>query len=248
VSERERSQRERGATRADRPALAPAGLSEERARFEGFPERALIFYEGLEADNSKPYWTDHKDVYEECVRAPMLALLAELEPEFGTGKLFRPYRDVRFSKDKTPYKTNAAVIVGDGPGAGRYLSLGADGLFVGGGYHHTAPDQVERLRRAVTDDVQGAALERLLAAGRKAGFEVHGERLTRLPKGVPADHPRADLLRHKTLTLHRQWEPEPWLHTREALTRIRRAWRALAPLTDWLDTNVGPSDRPRERR
>ena len=93
-------------------------MSEERAlseregsrrkRFDGFPERALIFYEGLEADNSKPYWTDHKAVYEECVQAPMLALLAELEPEFGAAKFFRPYRDVRFAKDKTPYKTNAA--------------------------------------------------------------------------------------------------------------------------------------------
>jgi uncharacterized protein (TIGR02453 family) len=220
----------------------------ERARFGGFPERALIFYEGLAADNSKPYWTDHKAVYEECVRAPMLALLAELEPEFGPGKLFRPYRDVRFSKDKTPYKTNAAVTVGDGRGAGHYLSLSADGLFVGGGYYHTEPDQVARLRRAVADDVQGPALERVLAGSRKAGFEPHGERLTRLPTGYSADHPRADLLRYKSLTLHRQWEPEPWLHTREALTRIRKAWRALRPLQDWLDTNVGASDRPRERR
>ena len=151
------------------------------------------------------------------MRAPMLALLAELEAEFGEGKLFRPYRDVRFSKDKTPYKTNAAITVGDGHGAGRYLSLGADGLFVGGGYYHTASDQVERLRRAVADDVQGPALERVLAAAGKAGFAPHGERLSRLPKGYPADHPRADLLRHKSLTLHRQWEPEPWLHTRAAL-------------------------------
>ena len=77
--------------------------------FGGFPERALIFFEGLEADNSKPYWTDNKDVYEQNVRGPMLALLAELEAEFGAGKMFRPYRDVRFAKDKTPYKTNAAA-------------------------------------------------------------------------------------------------------------------------------------------
>ena len=87
--------------------------------FQGFPERALIFYEGLEADNSKPYWTDHRDVYERDVRAPMLALLAEVEEEFGTGKLFRPYRDVRFAKDKTPYKVNAAASV-----EGLYVSLG----------------------------------------------------------------------------------------------------------------------------
>jgi uncharacterized protein (TIGR02453 family) len=217
-------------------------------RFEGFPERALIFYEGLQADNSKTYWTDHKAVYEECVRGPMLALLAELEPEFGAGRFFRPYRDVRFSKDKTPYKTNAAATVGDGHGAGLYLSLSADGLFVGGGYYHTAPDQVERLRRAVADDMRGAELERLLARARKAGFEVHGDRMVRTPRGYPADHPRAELLKHRTLTAHRHWEPEPWLHEREALSRIRKAWRALDPLTGWLGSNVGASDQPRERR
>jgi uncharacterized protein (DUF2461 family) len=77
----------------------------------GFPEEALVFYEGLEADNTKAYWTDHKAVYERAVREPLDALLAELAPEFGTAKVFRPYRDVRFSKDKTPYKTAAAAVV-----------------------------------------------------------------------------------------------------------------------------------------
>jgi len=218
------------------------------ARFDGFPERALIFYEGLEADNSKPYWTDHKAVYEECVKAPMLALLAELEPEFGPAKFFRPYRDVRFARDRTPYKTNAAASVGDGAGAGLYLSLSADGLFLGGGYYHTAPDQVERLRRAVADDVRGAELERVLARVRKAGFEVHGDRMVRAPRGYPADHPRIELLKHRTLTAYRQWPPEPWLHGRDALARIRKAWRSLAPLTTWLSANVGPSDQPADRR
>jgi uncharacterized protein (TIGR02453 family) len=208
--------------------------------FQGFPERALIFYEGLEADNSKPYWTDHREVYERDVRAPMLALLAELEEEFGPGKLFRPYRDVRFAKDKTPYKTNAGASV-----EGLYVGLSADGLFVAGGYYRTAPDQVERLRRAVADDVQGAALERAMAAVRAAGHEVGGERLTRAPRGWPADHPRIELLRHKTVVASRGWEPEPWLHTRAVLDRVRASWRAYAPLTAWLDANVGPSDQPR---
>jgi uncharacterized protein (TIGR02453 family) len=207
--------------------------------FGGFPERALIFFEGLEADNSKPYWTDNKDVYERDVRAPMLALLTELEAEFGTGKVFRPYRDVRFSKDKTPYKTNAAASV-----EGYYLSLSADGLFLGGGIYHPAPDQLERLRRAVADDVQGAALERVVATLRQAGFEISGDRMTRAPRGYPADHPRVELLKHRSLVAHRHWEPEPWLHTRRALTRIRDCWRGLAPLNDWLRSNVGASDRP----
>lgn len=212
-------------------------------KFAGFPERALIFYEGLEADNSKPYWTDHKPVYEECVRAPMLALLEELGPEFGEGKIFRPYRDVRFSKDKTLYKTNAAATAGD-----HYVSLSAEGLFVGGGYYHCAPDQVARLRRAIADDVQGAALEKVLATLRRSGFEIGGERVTRAPSGFSADHPRIELLKHKALVASKSWEPEEWLHSREAFTRIRRALRSVVPLAEWLSANVGPSDRPRERR
>ncbi len=107
--------------------------------FEGFPEEALVFYEGLEADNTKAYWTDHKHVYDRAVRAPLDALLADLAPEFCPAQVFRPYRDVRFSKDRTPYKTHAAAVVEtDGS---LYVQLGAEGLYVGGGYWHTASDQ-----------------------------------------------------------------------------------------------------------
>jgi uncharacterized protein (TIGR02453 family) len=208
--------------------------------FRGFPEGALIFFEGLEADNSKPYWTDHKDVYERDVRAPVLALLAELEDEFGAGKIFRPYRDVRFSKDKTPYKTNVAAWVD-----GFYLSVSADGLFLGGGLYRPAPDQLDRLRRAVADDVQGSSLERVVGALTAAGFEVGGDTMTRAPRGYPADHPRLSLLKHRSLVASRHWEPAPWLHTRAAFTRIRDSWRAIVPLNEWLGTNVGASDQPR---
>src|SRR3981081_383623 len=80
--------------------------------FRGWPVEAIEFYEGLEADNSKAYWQDHKSVYEQCVQRPMKELLAELAPEFGEGKIFRPYRDVRFSADKSPYKTAIAATLG----------------------------------------------------------------------------------------------------------------------------------------
>jgi uncharacterized protein (DUF2461 family) len=82
--------------------------------FRGWSTVALDFYEGLEADNSKAYWTEHKPVYESEVRAPMEALLEELAPEFGEAKLFRPYRDVRFSADKSPYKTSIAASFAGG--------------------------------------------------------------------------------------------------------------------------------------
>ena len=98
--------------------------------FEGFPDEGLVFYEGLEADNSKTYWTRHKAAYDEHVKAPLLAMLEELAPEFGTAKVFRPYRDVRFSHDKTPYKTHqGACLVRAGvgrraAGGGRLLADG----------------------------------------------------------------------------------------------------------------------------
>src|SRR4051812_30135425 len=97
--------------------------------FAGFGDEALLFYEGLEADNSRTYWTDQAERYERAVRTPMLALIAALEPEFGPMKFFRPQRDLRFSADKSPYKTHAgAVTRGEDGAAARYVQLSADGL------------------------------------------------------------------------------------------------------------------------
>lgn len=209
--------------------------------FDGFPERALEFYEGLLADNSKPYWTDHKTVYDTAVRTPMQALLDDLGPEFGEAKLFRPYRDVRFSKDKTPYKTAAAAAIGDDVQGGLYLQLSADGLMVAGGAHGMATDQARRLRAAIADDRPGRALVALLDDLRGAGFSVEGERLKRLPAEFGPDHPRADLLTLKTLFAVQQHEPAEWLHTPQARDVVAQAWRELAPLNDWLRQHVGPS-------
>ena len=210
----------------------------------GFPEEALVFYEGLEADNTKAYWTDHKAVYERAVREPLDALLAELAPEFGTAKVFRPYRDVRFSKDKSPYKTAAAAVLeGDGS---LYLQLGADGLYVGGGYWHTETDQVQRLRAAVDDDRSGRALQAVLDG--LAGWEVMGERLKRVPKPYAPDHPRADLLVHKTLAAGLRFEPAEWLHTAECGERVAAAWRQVQPLNAWLSQHVGPTRQERPAR
>lgn len=216
--------------------------------FEGFPEQALVFYEGLRADNSKAYWSDHKAVYEQCVRGPMLALLEQLAPEFGLGRMFRPYRDIRFSKDKTPYKDHAAGIVQDERHGALYVQLGAEGLYVGGGYWHTESDQVQRLRAAVADDRTGPQLQRVLDA--LHGWTVLGERLKRLPSPYPPDHPRADLLRHKSLAAGLAFEPAEWLHDPECGGRVAQAWRQVSPLNDWLDAHVGPTrkERPARRR
>jgi len=210
--------------------------------FRGWPSEALEFYEGLSADNSKTYWTAHQTVYETQVRAPMEELLAALEPEFGPGKIFRPYRDVRFSKDKSPYKTHLGAWLT----AGGYLQLSADGLAAGCGMYQLAPDQLDRYRRAVAGEPAGRELTDVIAAIEKAGIGVHGHgSLKTVPRGYPKDHPRATLLRHKGLTTWQEWPPAAWLGTAAAKKRILDFLRQSRPLRQWLDTHVGPSSAVR---
>ena len=215
--------------------------------FEGFPEQALEFYEGLEADNSKAYWTDHRAAYDTCVKAPMQELLARLEPEFGPAKLFRPYRDVRFSRDKTPYKTAAAAAIGDDVQGGLYVQLSAAGLMLAGGAHGLTTDQARRLRAAIAEDRPGRALVALLDRLRGDGFTVEGERLKRVPKELDAQSPRGGMLTLKTLFAVQRHEPQEWLHSPEAAERVADAWRALLPLNDWLRQHVGPPRVERQR-
>jgi uncharacterized protein (TIGR02453 family) len=204
--------------------------------FDGIPVAALDFYEDLEADNSKAFWTAHKTVYDDAVRAPLEAFAAEVADEFGTPKLFRPYRDVRFARDKTPYKTHQGVWFAE---SSRYVQVSAAGLFVAAGYWETSTPQVERLRRAVADEVTGPRLEQALAAMTAARYDVGGHRLARVPSGYDKDHPRADLLRHKTLTVSREVGSPPWLSTKRARTELTKLLRATAPVVEWLDTHVG---------
>jgi uncharacterized protein (TIGR02453 family) len=216
-----------------------------RAKFAGWPAEALEFYEGLEADNSKAYWTAHKSVYDRAVLAPMEALLAELEAEFGDAKLFRPYRDVRFSADKSPYKT----AIGATLSKGGYVHLSADGLAVASGYHMMAPDQIERYRQAVAQDVTGEELRRVIAQVEGADVPVVGESpLKTAPRGYDKHHPRIDLLRNKGLIAWKEWPAEPWLETAGAKTRVVGVLRAAQPLHAWLESRVGPTELSREDR
>jgi uncharacterized protein (TIGR02453 family) len=208
--------------------------------FTGFGEGAVEFFDGLLVDNSKAYWTDQREIYEAHVRTPMLALLADLEAEFGPGKVFRPYRDLRFSNDKTPYKTHCGAT------AGRYyVQVGADGLMAAAGHYQMAADQVGRFRTAVDDERRGTDLAKRLAAIEADGITIAGETLRTRPRGVDADHPRLELMRHKSLYGWRRWPPDDVLHETGAVHRVASAWRSLRPLTEWLDDHVGPSELPR---
>ena len=216
------------------------------ATFTGFPAGALGFYAGLEADNTKAYWTDHKGQWESEVRAPMVALVAALEEEFGEAKLFRPNRDIRFSADKSPYKTHLGAFAATHPGCGYYVEISATGLKAGGGFHAHSTAQTASLRRAVDDDRTGPELESMLDGLRRKDFQVLGEKVRTTPRGYAADHPRIETLRHKELMVIRDFGDPDWLGTKRALTRVRDTWRAIRPLNDWVAEHVGPAepDRP----
>jgi uncharacterized protein (TIGR02453 family) len=206
--------------------------------FRGFPPEAFAFYEGLEADNSKAYWNAHKTVFDSCVAGPMQELLDELEPAFGAAKMFRPYRDVRFSKDKSPYKTRQYAVVHLGEGgagiAGLYVGIDADGLHLGGGLYQASTEQARHMRAAIAEDRTGRELHRILHKLQAQGFELAGEQLKRVPKPWDDTHPRADLLRYKSLTAHVHHPADPWLHTPKAKDEVVTRWKALGPLNAWM--------------
>jgi uncharacterized protein (TIGR02453 family) len=168
----------------------------------------------------------------------MEALVAALEPEFGSAKLFRPYRDVRFAKDKTPYKTHQGAYVSSGPSTGWYVQVSAAGVRVGFGFYDASSKRLSGIRAAIADDKQGKRLQRILTALRKDGWDVGGEQLKTAPRGYDASHPRIDLLRHKSLTLGKSYGFEPVIHTAELLELVRADWRAGRPFLRWMDDNA----------
>ncbi len=211
--------------------------------FSGWRPEAFEFYEGLEADNTRWFWQSHRATYDNEVRAPFVALSQAVSAEFGPLHIFRPYRDLRFSRDKSPYKTHQGAVTEGPDGEIYYVQITADALFVGGGYHRMTPDQLRRFRSAVDDEETGPELAGIVADLRRAGYDIGGSALKTAPRGYPRDHERIELLRHKGLTMGREFEPEPWLGTPRALERIVTVWRDSRPMAEWLNTNVGP---PRE--
>ena len=202
--------------------------------FTGFPVAALDFYDDLEMDNTKSFWEANKPVWKDAVEAPMKALVAELEPEFGPAKVFRPYRDVRFAKDKTPYKTHQGAYVGAGPSTGWYVEISARGTRVGGGFYDADGQRLAAIREAMADEKSGKALERLLKRLEKDGFEIGGDRLKTSPRGYDADHPRIELLRCKQLIANKSYGFESDAIDAGLVDRVRADWKTLRPLVSWL--------------
>jgi uncharacterized protein (TIGR02453 family) len=214
-------------------------MTESPLGFTGFTEAALDFYDDLEMDNTKSYWEAHKDVYQASVKAPMTALVTALEPQFGNAKIFRPFRDVRFAKDKTPYKTHQGAFVAAGPACGWYVEISARGFRSGAGFYEASASDLGRIRASIANELTGDQLGKILAKLKRAGFTVGGDRLKTSPRGYDADHPRIDLLRHRSLTIGKDYGFEPIIHTPELVAAVRADWKAARPLVEWVAARLG---------
>lgn len=214
--------------------------------FTGFPPKTFTWFAGLEADNSKRYFTAERATYEHAVRGALESMLEELADQLGGHvKMFRQQRDLRFSPDKSPYKTETYGLILDRPDslAGLYAQLSATGLFAGTGYHALAADQLTRFRAAVADDTTGPELESAIEIAEAAGLERFRATLKSAPRGYEREHPRIGLLRHTSLVAGGRLEPgRDGIGREAALDHARSAWAACAALNAWLDRNVGASE------
>jgi uncharacterized protein (TIGR02453 family) len=219
--------------------------------FDGFRKETVRFLAGLRAHNDRDWFEAHRRDYEEAYLAPAIAFaealaprLRKIEPDVNVeprvnGSIMRINRDIRFSKDKSPYKDHLDLWfwTGDRKGwdsSGFWFRLTPDQLMLGTGMHGFAPEALARYRAAVLDARKGAALAATVAKLRKAGYEVGTEAYKKTPAGVPADHPRAALLRHGGL--HAGWQgkhPAP-LGTAKFVDFAAKHYAAVAPLHRWL--------------
>ena len=199
-------------------------------KFKGWKGDFRGFFVGLKLNNSKAYFDAHRKQYDEEVKGPMVALLADLEPEFGAAHLSRPNRDIRFAADKSPYKTN---IYADSREGG-YVALDSDNLTAAGGRYMVDGEQLGRLRKAVAADRTGKELVAIVAALQSKGYEIGGQDLKRVPSPYPQDHPRAELLKHKRLIYWKTWPVGPWIATPKVREKVAKVWRDGAELDAWL--------------
>lgn len=218
--------------------------------FGGFPPELFTFLEGLEKDNSKTYWEAHRAVWETSVKEPVHRLMADLEDEFGPLRTFRPHRDVRFSKDKTPYKTWVGVTTSDRAvgGIGAFLRLDADGMRLAGGAMALAPDQIKRFRSAIDNAESAAEFENIRRKLTDQELPVGPGMppvLKRIPTGYPADHPNGELMRWKGAVVVKEYARADWMYQSRAIDAVREIWTATAPLKEWIETYVGESETPR---
>jgi len=217
--------------------------------FNGFPKEGLAFLHRLKKNNNRPWFLKHKAEYEENVRFPMQCLIAGLavrlhdeipEVEFNPRRsIFRIYRDVRFSKNKAPYKTNVAAWFGprsakgatEGPGL--YVGVGTDEVFIGGGLYMPSGEQLKAIRKSIAErpDDYLAVVGTKRFKRRFGG--IQGEMLSRAPLGYRPDHPMIDHLRHKQFFAGIELKEKDCLGA-SFQEKVAQTFADTMPLVRWL--------------
>jgi uncharacterized protein (TIGR02453 family) len=220
--------------------ILPGAARLARMTFTGFGPRALEVLRDIAAHNDRAWFAAHRDTYDEQVAGPLNELAAEVDGRLGEAKVHRPFRDVRFSKDKRPLKEQASMMVEPGTGRGYYLQLDVDGLFVAGGSWQPDREVLARFRALVDDGPAASGLQRVLKSLADKGFELsdHG-RLTTAPRGFPRDHPRIDLLRQGSLAVGHDHEAGDWLFDERCRDVVLDGWDVVRRWNRWLDTHLG---------
>jgi uncharacterized protein (TIGR02453 family) len=219
--------------------------------FHGFPRDTVRFLSGLSRNNDKAWFEAHRDDYESFFVKPAQQLVEAIGPRLEAidpsvqavaktgGSIMRIFRDVRFAKDKSPYKDHLDLWFWSGKNkgwdaSGFFFRLTPKRLMLGAGMHGFMPPVLRSYRRAVLDDRTGAALAKIVGKLRKAGYVVGGQTYKKPPRGVADDHPRVDLLRHSGLYVG--WEkPHPReLGSASLVAFAAKHYAAMAPLHGWL--------------
>ena len=206
--------------------------AESSTAFQGWDGELIRFFEALERNNRRDWFDRHRAEYQRAVREPTEALAAELASEHGPGRIFRLNRDARFAAGRPPYRTNVAIEFG-GAGVHEYVSVSATELLASVGLFRTDSRWVTRFRAAVAGP-RGGELLAIVEDLERQQFVIDGDALRTVPRGYPPDHPRARLLRYRSIHASRRWPPAEWLGDRRALELVVGAWRQASPLVEWL--------------
>lgn len=220
--------------------------------FEGFPREGIRFLKQLKKNNNRTWFNSHKSEYEDVVKLPMQVLIAALQPKVARfapeidvnpkRSMFRIYRDTRFSKDKTPYKTHVAAVFhlrGHWQeSAGYYVGIEPGLIDAGGGIYMPDGDQLRKLRRAISDraDEFRSIVESRTFKRQFGG--IQGERLQRVPQGFEPNHPMAEWLKHKQFYTGVEWK-ESECYTPKFIGKIAAVYEDLHPFIRFLNEALG---------
>jgi uncharacterized protein (TIGR02453 family) len=241
--------------------MAPGVRQQVVTDFGGFAPGALAFLRGLQKHNRKEWFEEHREEYEQQVKRPMLALIGEVDARLGTiipevigsprKSMFRIHRDVRFSKDKSPYKTHAACwfyhrdaghsLGGEAAhgGAGFYFHFDAKTSFCGGGIWMPPRPALQKIRQALVDDVEGFEAIVLSRAFRRRFGSLDTEAmLKRTPRGCDPVHPAAGWLRYQSFTAGRELSRDELLSPKLP-DILARDFRVMVPYVRWINAALG---------